>query len=76
MRDLLSEDASIFVHCDWHVSHWMRSLLSELFAESTFRNEIVWYYYNKMQGNVNRFAANHDVILWHSEIRPIISSIR
>jgi DNA modification methylase len=70
MRDLLSDDGSIVVHCDWHVNFQLRSLLSEVFEVDRFKNEIVWYYYNKMQGNVNRFAANHDTLLWYSKGRP------
>ena len=67
MRDLLASDGSIFVHCDWHVSHLLRAVLDEVFGASRFCNEIVWYYYNKMQGNINRFASNHDVIFWYSK---------
>ena len=67
MRDLLAEDGSIYVHCDWHVSHLMRSVLDEIFGTERFCNEIVWYYYNKMQGNINRFASNHDVIFWYAK---------
>ncbi|OAB57303.1 DNA methylase [Phormidium willei BDU 130791] len=67
MRDLLAEDGSIYVHCDWHVSHLMRSVLDEIFGADRFCNEVVWYYYNKMQGNINRFASNHDTILWYSK---------
>lgn len=65
MRDLLAENGSIFVHCDWHVGYLLRSLLNEVFGESNYLNEIVWYYYNKFQGNVNHFASNHDVIYWY-----------
>ncbi len=65
MRDMLSDTGSIFVHCDWHVGYLLRSLLDEAFGADNFLNEIVWYYYNKFQGNVNHFAANHDVILWY-----------
>jgi adenine-specific DNA-methyltransferase len=65
--DLLSDDGSLFVHCDWHVSYLLRCLLDERFGSERFLNEIVWYYYNKFQGNVNRFASNHDVILWYSK---------
>jgi len=67
MKELLSEDGSIFVHCDWHISYLLRALLMEAFGADKFRNEIVWYYYNKMQGNVNHFAANHDIIFWFSK---------
>ena len=65
MRSLLSHDGSLFLHCDWHVGHLLRSLGDEVFGSDHFLNEIVWYYYNKFQGNVNKFAANHDVIFWY-----------
>ncbi len=67
MRDLMSDDGSIYVHCDWHVSHMLRMALDEVFGSDMFNNEIIWYYYNKMQGNINRFASNHDVIFWYSK---------
>ena len=67
MKDLLSETGSILVHCDWHVNFHLRELLTEVLGSGGFKNEIVWYYYNKMQGNVNRFAANHDVLLWYTK---------
>ena len=67
LYNLLSDDGSLFVHCDWHVSYLLRSLLDERFGSDRFVNEIVWYYYNKFQGNVNHFASNHDVILWYSK---------
>ena len=69
MNDLLNENGSICVHCDWHASHHLKILLSEIFGVENFRNEIVWWYYNKMQGNVGQFAANHDVILWFSKTK-------
>lgn len=64
---LLSERGSLFLHCDWHQSHRLRCLLDELFGASNFQNEIVWHYYNKLQGNVGRFAANHDTILFYAK---------
>lgn len=67
MRDLLAEDGSIYVHCDWHISHMLRSVIDEIFGAERFCNELIWYYYNKMQGNINRFASNHDVIFWYSK---------
>lgn len=67
LRDLLSETGSICVHCDWHASHLLKLALIEVFGHSNFRNEVVWWYYNKMQGNTGQFAANHDVVLWFSK---------
>jgi site-specific DNA-methyltransferase (adenine-specific)/adenine-specific DNA-methyltransferase len=67
MRDLLHPEGSIYTHCDWHVSHLLRTTLDEIFGRDRFCNEIIWHYYNKMQGNINRFASNHDVIFWYSK---------
>ena len=65
IRDLLAPTGSLFLHCDWHVSHLLRLTGDEVFGADNFLNEIVWYYYNKFQGNVKRFASNHDVVLWY-----------
>jgi adenine-specific DNA-methyltransferase len=65
MHELLSPHGSLFLHCDWHVSHMLRALGDEVFGPENFLNEIVWYYYNKFQGNVKRFASNHDVVFWY-----------
>jgi adenine-specific DNA-methyltransferase len=65
IRDLLSPDGSLFLHCDWHVGHLLRATADEVFGSENFLNEIVWYYYNKFQGNVKRFASNHDVVFWY-----------
>lgn len=42
MHDLLAEDGSIYVHCDWRVSSYLRLILDEIFGKDNFRNEIVW----------------------------------
>lgn len=67
MRELLADDGVIFVHCDWHKNHFLRCILDEIFGSDSFQNEIIWYYYNKMQGNINRFASNHDTIFFYSK---------
>jgi DNA modification methylase len=63
LKELLAPTGTIYVHLDWHAAHYVKVLMDEVFGYDSFRNEIVWHYYNKMQGNVNRFASNHDVIL-------------
>lgn len=67
IKSVMSDTASIYVHLDYHVGHYVKILLDEIFGEDNFRNEIVWHYYNKMQGNVNRFASNHDIIFIYSK---------
>ncbi len=66
MRDLLAEDGSIYVHCDWRVKSYLRLLLDEIFGKENFRNEIIWHYF--MGGKSKRFfAQKHDTIFFYSK---------
>ena len=42
MRDLLAEDGSIYVHCDWRVNSFLRLIMNEVFSNQRFKNEISW----------------------------------
>src|SRR3989344_1326624 len=59
MRDLLAKNGSIYVHCDWRVSPFIRLVLDELFGKKNFRNEIIWYY-STLGRPTDRFAQKHD----------------
>lgn len=68
IKSIMSEVASIYVHLDWHVGHYVKILLDEVFGEDNFRNEIVWYYADYMQGNATTgFARKHDTIYFYSK---------
>ena len=67
IKAVMSDTASIYIHLDYHIGHYVKILMDEIFGEENFRNEIIWHYYNKMQGNVNRFASNHDSIYFYSK---------
>ena len=65
MRDLLAEDGSIYVHCDWRVNAYIRSILDEVFGPMHFRNEIIWKRRVGMSSAVhesNQFGVCTDVI--------------
>ena len=66
MRELLSETGSIYVHLDWHVGHYVKIILDEVFGKTSFMNEIVWYY---RRWNIagTTFARNHDVIFVYNK---------
>ena len=66
MRQLLSERGSIFVHCDWRVSHYLRCLLDEVFGADCFKNEIVWRY-RRWPAKTRVFQRMHDVLLWYGK---------
>lgn len=65
LYELLASDGSLYVHLDWHMAHYAQAILDEIFGQDNFVNQIIWYYYNKFQGNINHFPANHDIILWY-----------
>lgn len=67
IRELLADDGVLFVHTDWKKGHYVKVLLDEVMGETRFRNEIIWWYYNKMQGNIGRFPSNHECIYFYSK---------
>ncbi len=66
MRDLLADNGSIYVHLDWHVGHYVKLLMDEIFGRDNFRNEIVWWY-KRWTAASNNFQRMHDVILFYSK---------
>jgi len=67
MRDLLAEDGSIYIHCDWRVNSYIRLILDEIFGSDFFRNEIVWYYGQRTEPRTKNFDRKHDTILFYSK---------
>ena len=67
MRDLLAEDGSIYVHCDWRVSGYMRLALDEVFGRDNFRNEVIWHYKLGMKAKSKKMHVHHDTIHWYAK---------
>jgi DNA modification methylase len=66
MKDLLCDEGCIWVHLDWHVSHYVKILMDEIFGENNFVNEIIWNY--KSGGTSNRrFSRKHDTLLFYGK---------
>ena len=64
MRELLADNGSIYVHLDWHVGHYVKVLMDEVFGEENFLGEVVWYRYNKIPDKTKRlYFKMHDTIL-------------
>ena len=61
IKSVMSETASIYVHLDWHIGHYVKILLDEIFGEDNFRNEIIWHY-STLGRPKDRFALKHDTI--------------
>lgn len=71
MRELLSDKGSIYVHLDWHVGHYVKLLMDEVFGKDKFVNEIVWCY---TQGGrpVLGFPNKHDILLFYSKTEDFL----
>lgn len=61
MRELLSDQGSIYVHCDWHAGHYLKVMLDDIFGKDNFVNEIVWCYTGPSQTTRN-FTRKHDLV--------------
>lgn len=66
MKELLSDRGSIYIHIDWHVSHYVKILLDDIFGKENFRNEIIWYY-STLGRPKDRFALKHDNIFYYGK---------
>lgn len=67
MRELLADKGSIYVHLDWHVGHYVKIILDEVFGKSQLRNEIVWCYNGPGSPGMRQFNRKHDAIYWYSK---------
>lgn len=65
IKSVMSETASIYVHLDWHIGHYVKILLDEVFGEDNFRNEIVWKR-STAHSDSSGFANLHDTIFYYS----------
>lgn len=63
---VLKKTGSIYLHCDIHANHYLRMLMDKLFEMNNFRNEIYWYYYNKMHDYRKKmFPKTTDTLLFY-----------
>lgn len=82
MRELLSDKGSIYVHIDWHVGHYVKILLDEIFGKNNFMNEIIWCYrgyehsesgWNKKHDTLYVYKKNESAIFnWQSVTEELL----
>ncbi|HKK96203.1 MAG TPA: site-specific DNA-methyltransferase [Anaerovoracaceae bacterium] len=66
IKELLSETGLVWVHLDWHSSHYVKIILDEIFGASRFENEIIWNYKSGGTGK-RHFSRKHDTLLVYSK---------
>ncbi len=75
MKELLSEQGSIYVHVDWHVGHYVKILLDDIFGKNNILNEIIWCYKSGGVGD-KTFSKKHDTILFYKKGTNVIFNIQ
>jgi len=85
IKEVMSDTASIYVHLDWHIGHYVKILMDEVFGEENFRNEIVWRrevsrgmkthseYYSKNADYIFIYTKNNNAIWNGSQTKKLYS---
>jgi adenine-specific DNA-methyltransferase len=72
MRELLSDKGSIYVHLDWHIGHYVKLAIDEIFGKDNFLNEIIWKRKGGSANPLNRLGTVTDSIFWYSKTQEPI----
>lgn len=66
IKRVLKETGSVYLHCDWHASHYLKVMMDGVFGADRFRNEVIWAYRG---GGVSKrwWGRKHDVILFYTK---------
>ncbi len=67
MRRVLKNTGSIYVHCDWHASHYIKCEMDKIFGYNKFRNEVIWTYLGIKRPTAKKFPQKNDIILSYAK---------
>lgn len=67
IKSVMSETASIYVHLDWHIGHYVKILMDEIFGEDNFRNEITWVRTASHNDSTQNYSRVKDSIFFYSK---------
>ena len=67
MRELLATTGTLYVHLDWHVGHYVKLVLDELFGKDCFKNEVIWHY-KRWPTPAKEWQKMHDMLLVYTRV--------
>jgi len=76
MRRVLKNTGSIYVHCDWHASHYIKTEMDKIFGYENFRNEIYWSYLGIKRNTARKYPQKNDVILSYSKTHDYVWNVQ
>ncbi len=65
IKSIMSDKASIYLHLDWHISHYAKILMDEVFGDDNFVNEIIWRRKLATSYASKQFGITNDTIFWY-----------
>ncbi len=81
MRELLTENGTIYIHLDWHVGHYVKVLMDEIFGKDNFINDIAWRkrnipnaqskFFSQVYDNLFFYAKNKDSYIFNKIYLPL-----
>lgn len=74
LRELLSENGSIYVHLDWHLVHYAKSVMDEVYGYENFQREIIWSIETAsgFKSQANNWIRSHDTILYYTKCKDFL----
>ena len=66
MKDLLSDTGSIYVHLDWHIGHYVKLIMDDIFGRDNFLNDVIWSY-RRWPANSKNFQTMHENLLFYAK---------
>lgn len=66
IKSIMSENATIFVHLDYHIVHYVKILMDEIFGEDNLINEIIWRRKQSVSWASKQYGITNDTILWYA----------
>ncbi len=73
MKELLNEEGSIYIHCDWRLNSFFRLVLDDIFGSDNFQREVIWNLpgISGYKSLLNGYVRGHESILYYSKSEKI-----
>jgi adenine specific DNA methylase Mod len=72
MKELLSDKGSIYVHIDWHIGHYVKILLDDIFGKNNFKNDVVWRKRNIPNAQSKFYSQVYDNLFFYTKTNNYI----
>jgi adenine-specific DNA-methyltransferase len=69
IKEIVNESGSIYVHLGYHIGHYVKILMDEIFGQENLINDIVWHYETSSGAVKKKFIKNHDYIFFYAKNR-------